>query len=383
MRLNNVEVPNGPYVAIEKTSPPANFKSVDLGQSWPISSDEHGNLILFINKDVPPADFPTIHRTGQYLRAAGGHYQDIGDDPAQLTVDGKLVQVTPKNMPKSWTVKVNGEEIKPCPIDQAVTDDGTHAMFAASNHIFVNIRYGDLGSVTGFTEAGQPVPIQREIRRSESFAVSLLRTVGVFESGRAFTDNHAMQATASGTVFTQTWANHGLYEDWYNSSGRLSVLSGDHFEFVSELKNTAINTEMAVTPSGKVGLNLIGNCSFLTRPAIYNHGKVTLLPIPEGSISAELLGLADDGSAVLLARHDTALLFYQNGKLYPMTDLLAKSYHGNLAPISAYRAIPKLMPQDLHGLRVKNPMLHDGSILCETADENPRLILLEKSLVIS
>ncbi len=382
-RLNNVEVPKGPYVTIQKAPLPASFNSIDLGKSWPISSDQHGNLILFIDKDAPPADFLDIRRTGQYLRKIGGHYQDIGDDPAQLTVDGKLIQVRPETFPSSWTMKVDGEEIKPCPVNNAVTYEGSYAMFAASNQKFLNIRY-EVGwpRVEGFFESGKEMGVRREIDRPESFLITFLRKVGVFENDQEFSDNHSMQSTSDGTVFTQSWANHGLYQNWYNRGGRLCVLSGDRFIFVPELKDTHINTETVVTPNGKVGINLIGNCSYLTRPAIYERGKLTLLPIPEGSISADLIGLADDGSAVLRARHDSAMLFYENSKLYRMADLLSKNPLGILEPVAAYLGTLKSVPDKLRGLRIKNPMLPDGSILCQVAGEDSRLVLLQKYHVV-
>ena len=376
-KLNGVQVPDGPYVEIEKKLLDSQFKPIDLGQAWPISVDANGNMILYINKEKPPSDFPDVPRTGQYLRSSDGKYINIGEDAAQLTVDGKLVQVTVEKM-YDLTFKLNGQKIEPSPIRKSVTEGNMPILFAAANGVFLNVRYhGNEDEITGFTKSGKKMRLNQEVNLSESMAISALRKAGIFEAAKQSVGERSLMTTANGTIYSQSWASsHGLFQDWPANSGRLCVLLDQRFIIVPELKDTKINSEMMVTASGKVGLNSVGNCSYLTRPVIYDHGKVTLLPIPHGSISADLVGLADDGSAILQAKHNTAWLFFKGGKLYPMAELLEKGPSGKLKPFQSYRSEVIKLPEVLAGLRIQNPMLSDGSILCQTADE--RLVLLQR-----
>jgi hypothetical protein len=376
MKLNGVQVPNGPYVEIEKDPPKFEYKTIDLGRTWPISADAKGNMILFLDMQNPPSDFPNIPRTGQYLRSVDGKYTGIGDDAAQLTVDGKLAQVA-KEKTIGLTLKINGKAIEPSPFRTSVTEGNMPALFAAANGVYWNMHCQDReNEITGFTESGKGISINQTVDLLESLAVSALRKAEIFEASGQFVGERSLMPTANGTIYGQSWALRGIYADPLGWTGRLCVLSENRFVLVPELKNVNVNSEMKVTASGKVGLNTVGNCSYLTRPIVYDHGQVTLLPIPQGSISADLVGLADDGSAVLQARHDTAWLYFQGGKLYPLKNLFENGSNGKLTPFGAYRPNQIKLPEALEGLRVQNSMLSDGSILCQS--ENEHLVLLQK-----
>ncbi len=376
LKLNGVQVPDGPYIKIEKDFPKLDFVPIDLGRAHPISSDMKGNLILFIDKETPPSDFPEISRTGQYLRSSDGKYLDIGDKAAQLTIDGELVQVT-----DDQNLLVGGNAIQPSPIRGFYSEENMPALFAAANGAFLNMHFEDPSNkVTGFTSSGKHIRVTEKISPAEPIVVSLLREIGVFESATGSVSQRSLQATANGTIYGQTWSIRGKYADPFGWTGRLCILSGDHFKIVPELKDININTEMLVTSAGKVGLNIVGNCSFLTRPMVYEHGKITLLPIPEGSISADLIGLANDGSAILQAKHDTAWLFYQNGKLFPLKHLLEDGPFGKLAPFGYGNSNRKLLPEQLTGFRVQNPILSSGDILCQSELEH--LVLLRKNKIV-
>ena len=376
--LRGIIVPAGPFVDLEKTAPPVPYKAVSLGLSCPMSADAKGDMILYIGADDPPEDFKDIKRTGQYLRTVGGKYRNIGNDPSQLTVDGKLVQVHGEMGHR--TITVDGREISPDSINAAITWDDRSNLFAASAGKFVNVRFELEGNSIGtFTEDGKHSSFPRMVNCAELLPVTLLRKVGIFETGEQGFSSQSMEANLKGEVYGQSWGDRGIFMASKYTGGRLCRVANEKVELVAELKDVKINTEMFVSPGGKVGINLYENRSFHTRPAYFESGKLTALPIPKGSFSAELMGIADDGTAVIVARNQQVCVVHIAGKLYPFDLIVPKELKGNLYPHMPFQTgIMVDLPNAIGNLRYERPMLADGSILCLTSGKFPRLYLLKK-----
>ncbi|MBI1333421.1 MAG: hypothetical protein GC165_11150 [Armatimonadetes bacterium] len=373
-----IEIPHGTSIPASAPESGPSFHAVDLGVSNPVSTNDLGDLILSCDGKTMPSDYKGQPKEGLFIRSPKGEYRYLGLNPAQYSRDGHLVECVGEM--DSRKLLVDGEEVANHPVRRLSTSVDRNRLFESSGGKFYNIRYDASQQDFIFDSNGSTQTISRKPVSVESPIVAGLRMVGIFEPTDRSIATQSVVMDRKGKVYGEMWGGTSLYACEESRSARLCQLTETGFELVPELEQVQINSEMVMSNGGVLGLNAVKNCSWASRPLMVRDHQLTYLPIPNGYQMAEMVGIRDDGTCLINARHkdiDSKTFLWTGNQYFDLSQLSIQGLNEPIAPWSKYQTTFRTPNDNLVALMLENPLLPNGDILARTVGEHPHLVLLK------